>query len=223
LTSQTAPLSALANHYGVSWLGDIVVLGAAFSFFGALNAWLNYLARMVFTMGSDRVLPRVFSRAHPRTGSPYVAVVAWAVIWFGVTIYVFASGTNLTHAFGDFGTFSGYCWTLVYLLVALAAPIYFLRKRVPNPTVIVAGLVGAAVMVIEFYYSFNPMPTGALAIYVYIFAAGTIAATIGGIIAYKLAPSWVRRVGQTEEPSRHMDGLAPAVVEQAAAPLVERP
>lgn len=200
IATQSAPLSALAGHYGVSWLGNIVLLGVTFSFFGAVNAWLNYIPRMVFAMGNDRVLPKVLAKAHPRTGSPYIALLSWSVIWLAVLIYIFASRTSQANAFDDFGALSGYCFTLVYLLAALAAPVYFLRKRTPNPIVTVAGLVGAAVMVIEFYYSFNPMPTGPLRIFVYVFAAIVIAALAGSLIAHRVAPAWLRRVGQTEEP-----------------------
>ncbi len=201
IAAQGAPLSALASHYGIAWLGDIVLLGVSFSFFGALNAWLNYIPRMVFAMGTDRVLPRVLAKAHPRTGSPYVAVLTWSVIWLGALIYIFASGASQTNAFNDFGALSGYCFTLVYLLAALAAPIYFLRQGSWNLTVTITGLIGAAVMGVEFYYSFNPMPTGPLSIFVYVFAATAIASLAGSIIAYKVAPSWLQRIGQTQEPT----------------------
>jgi uncharacterized membrane protein YfcA len=74
--------------------------------------------------------------------------------------------------------------------------------------VTIAGLIGAAVMVIEFYYSFNPMPTGPLSIFVYVFAATAIASFVGSLIAHRVAPDWLRRVGQTEEPPA--DAVIPA-------------
>ena len=129
-----------------------------------------------------------------------MAVLSWSVVWLAVLVFIFAAGTNQTNAFNDFGSLSGYCFTLVYLLVAVAAPIYFFRTGAPNLVVTVAGLIGAIVMGIEFYYSFNPMPANPLDIFVYVFAAVAVLALIGSAVAYKVSPTWLRRVGRTEEP-----------------------
>jgi len=201
ISSQSSPLNSLAHYYGVSWLGDIVLLGVTLSFFGALNAWLNYIPRMVFAMGADRVLPAALAKAHPRTGSPYVAVLSWSVVWLAVLVFIFAAGTNQTNAFNDFGSLSGYCFTLVYLLVAVAAPIYFFRTGKPNLLVTVAGIVGALVMLVEFYYLFNPLPTNPLDIFVYVFVGLVVLTLVGAAVARKVAPEWLRQVGRTEEPA----------------------
>ena len=215
IASQSAPLNSLADHYGVSWLGDLILLGVAFSFFGALNAWLNYIPRMVFAMGSDRVLPRSLSRAHPRTGSPYIAILSWSAVWLLVLVIIFAGGINQTNAFNDFGAFSGYFFTLVYLLVALAAPVYLMRAGTPSLVVTLAALVGGAVMGIEFYFSFIPMPASPLNFFVYAFAASVAATLVGSAVAARFAPGWFRRIGTTEEPS-----VAAAGDVMVATPLV---
>lgn len=57
LGSQPSPLSTLANHDHVSWLGDVILLGVTISFFAAANATLNYGPRVLFTMAHHGLLP----------------------------------------------------------------------------------------------------------------------------------------------------------------------
>ena len=128
-------------------------------------------------------------------------MLSWSVVWLAVLVFIFAAGTNQTNAFNDFGSLSGYCFTLVYLLVAVAAPIYFFRTGKPNLLVTVAGIVGALVMLVEFYYLFNPLPTNPLDIFVYVFVALVVLTLAGAALAQKVAPDWLRQVGRTEEPA----------------------
>jgi amino acid transporter len=62
------------------------MMGAA----GALNALTLSLSRLPAVMADDGYLPKVFSRRHPRTGVPYVAVFACSIVW--------ALALNLTFA-----------------------------------------------------------------------------------------------------------------------------
>jgi len=201
LATQTAPLSTLADNAGVAWLGDIVLIGVTISFFAALNAWLNYAPRVVFTMAHDGVLPRALGRAHHRTGSPHVAISAISVVWIGLLAYVFFDSVNETNAFADLGTLDGYCFTLIYFLIALAAPVYMYRHRMLTWRIAIAGLIGMVVMALEFYYSFRPLPSGTLRDFVYGFAVFVVALVVVYIVARQVAPRWVAGVGKTQDSS----------------------
>lgn len=197
LAAQSSPLSSLATYYHVSWLGDIVTLGVAFSFFGALNAWLNYIPRMVFTMSHDGVLPKVLGKTHARTGSPHVAVVSWSLAWLVVLGVTFLAGVNQSDAFGNFGTLSGYCFTLVYLLAAVAAPVYLARIGKLSALVLVGAVVGAVVMALEFWFSFNPLPAAPTVYFVWVFVGTVVLTLVATGVLYAVAPSWLKRVGVT--------------------------
>jgi len=53
------------------------VLGAV----GSFGALMMSFTRLPVVMAEDGYLPRVFTRRHPRTGAPWVAVIACALFW----------------------------------------------------------------------------------------------------------------------------------------------
>ena len=157
LADQAFPLASLATAYHVTWLGTIVALGVAVSFFSAMNAFMNYTVRMALQISRDGLLPPALGRIHPRTGAPYVAAGAAVVLvlaGFAVSIATVSQQTM----FQDASTFNGYLFSLLYLLVCLAAIGWVLQQKHRLVAVIIAGILGAASMGAEFYYSFVPFP-----------------------------------------------------------------
>ena len=53
------------------------VLGAV----GSFGALMMSFTRLPVVMAEDGYLPKVFARQHPRTGAPWVAVIACALFW----------------------------------------------------------------------------------------------------------------------------------------------
>jgi amino acid transporter len=53
------------------------VLGAV----GSFGALMMSFTRLPVVMAEDGYLPRIFTRRHPRTGAPWVAVIACALFW----------------------------------------------------------------------------------------------------------------------------------------------
>jgi amino acid transporter len=197
LATQSAPLSTLAGHDHVSWLGDIVLLGVTISFFAAANATLNYGPRVLFTMAHDGLLP-AFAKSTNRRGAPAKAIVCYAVVWLAVLAYVLASGVSQGTAFGDLGNLAGYCGTLIYLFVSLAAPVWAYRRGAGSLFIAAAGLVGAGIMGVVFYYSLVPLPTGSARTIVYLFFGVVALLFVIGLGARQFRPDYLRRVGTTE-------------------------
>ena len=48
---------------------------------GTFTALMLSLSRLPVAMADDGFLPKVFARVHPRTGAPWVAIIACAVFW----------------------------------------------------------------------------------------------------------------------------------------------
>jgi amino acid transporter len=198
--SETVPLGTLANHYDVKWLGDIVLLGVSLSWFGCICAWLNYAPRTVLAMADDRVIPAWF-KGTSASGAPRAGLIFWAVTWLVLTLFLVISNANLTQAFGNIGYLAGYGYTLLYLFVALAGIGYALRHGSMKAWFVPAALIGGGVMVLEYWYSFKPFPAHPIDIYAYAFLIFVAVLLVGCVVAWIVAPAWLRRMGSTEEPA----------------------
>jgi amino acid transporter len=198
--SETVPLGTLASHYGVNWLGDVVLLGVSLSWFGAVAAWLNYAPRTVLAMSDDRVIPAWF-KGTSSAGAPRAGLIFWAATWLIITLYLVVSDANLTQAFGNIGYLAGYGYTLLYLFVAMAAVGYAFRHGFWKAWFLLAAFVGGAVMILEYWYSFKPFPAHPLDLYTYGFLGFVAVLLVGCVVAWVVAPDWLRRMGTTEEGS----------------------
>ena len=158
LADQAFPLASLGQIYHVEWLATIVALGVAVSFFSCMNAFCwNYAVRMALQISRDGLLPSALGRIHPRTGAPYVAsgvAVVLVLAGFAVSVATVSQQTM----FQDVSTFNGYLFSLLYLLVCLAAIGWVLQSPHRLVAIIIAGILGAASMGAEFYYSLVPFP-----------------------------------------------------------------
>ena len=199
IASQAVPLGTLAGHYGVKWLGDIVLLGVTMSWFGVLCAWSNYAPRPTLAMADEGVLPRWLGRTNARTGVPIAALLFWATTWLVFSLYFVVADVNLSQAFANVGALAGYGYTLLYLVAAVAAIGYAIRNGVRRAWFPLAAVVAGAVMVLEFWYSFNPLPAHPLDLYVYGFAIFVGVLLIGCVAGWVAAPNWMRRMGRIEE------------------------
>ena len=197
LASQAAPLSTLASHDNVSWLGDVILLGVTISFFAAANATLNYGPRVLFTMAHDGLLPLGVTNTN-RRGAPYRAIRCYVIVWLAVLTYVLVSGVAQGAAFADLGSLAGYCGTLIYLFASLAAPVWAYRRGAGSLFIAAAGLVGTAVMALVFYYTLVPFPTGSARVFANLFFGVVALLFIIGIVAQLARPQYLRRVGATE-------------------------
>ena len=113
-----APLAEAA----ATFLGNIgyklLLAGAAVSAFGFVTSDILSSPRIIFAFGRDGVLPRWFAHVHPRYRSPDVAIVAYAVIAFALSI---------TGTFEQLAVLSNVAVLLMYLLCCAAC--WFLVQR----------------------------------------------------------------------------------------------
>lgn len=197
LAAQAFPLTSLANMYHVGWLGTLVALGVAISFFSALNAFINYTARMAYAIARDRLLPRHLGRAHSRTGAPHIAVAALIGMAVIALVIFAAVQADQTTVFGDVSTIAGYSFALLYLLVSLAAIGWVLQQLTRPAAIVVAGVIGTAAMAVEFYYSFVPFPAYPASLPLIIFIS---------IVGALMITSIVIRITSAEVASRALRG-----------------
>jgi amino acid transporter len=101
---ETGSWADIAGMLGGQWLRIALVFGGMFSGFGMFNALVMSYSRLPLAMAQDGMLPGVFGKLHPRTGAPWVAIMACAIGWalclgLGferlVTIDILLYGTSL--------------------------------------------------------------------------------------------------------------------------------
>src|SRR5262249_38106389 len=66
---------------GTSWLGTWMTLAAMIANVALLNSTVLTTTRMPFAMAEDGYLSKALTRKHPRYGTPWLAIVASAVIY----------------------------------------------------------------------------------------------------------------------------------------------
>jgi amino acid transporter len=86
-------IAAIGDRIGLGWTTNILALLITLGGIGGLMAWFTGAARMPFVAGVDAYLPEAFGKAHPRYGSPYVAVTVQAVI---ATVFIVMSFVGAT-------------------------------------------------------------------------------------------------------------------------------
>ncbi|HJQ21486.1 MAG TPA: APC family permease [Gemmatimonadaceae bacterium] len=64
----------------LAWLTPVAALAYTIGNVGGVGAWLSGPARVAFVIGLDRYFPPAFGRVHPKWGTPYVAILAQAVL-----------------------------------------------------------------------------------------------------------------------------------------------
>lgn len=87
-----------AGRAGVTWIVAPLALAAAVSIGGGASAWFAGVARIPFVAGLDRALPPSLGRLHPQWRSPYVALIAEAVLC-AVFVVLSLVGSSVAEAY----------------------------------------------------------------------------------------------------------------------------
>ena len=170
LGNVAAPLNVLASIYHVNFFKAPIALGAMISFFSLSLSCLNAGARIIYPMGEHMVFPRHLGRAHPKNGTPHVAITVYVVIMFAIPA-VLEIVTNPLTTFGDAGTLAAFGFLLAYFLITIAAPAYLHRRGEPRARSVVIAVVACLCLLVPAVGSFYPVPPFPVNIFPYIFVA----------------------------------------------------
>ncbi|MFL6436944.1 MAG: APC family permease [Terriglobales bacterium] len=133
----TGSWATLGGIVGGSSLRIAIVVGGMVSSFGQFNALLMSYSRLPLAMAKDGLLPRVFSRVSRRTGAPWVAIIACAVLY----------GACLGIGFDRLITLDILLWGASLMLEFLALVILRVREPgMPRPFRVPGGTAGAALL-----------------------------------------------------------------------------
>ncbi len=113
-----APLAEAAAKFLGNLGRTILLAGATISAFGFVASDILSSPRMLFAVGRDRILPVWFAHVHPRYRSPDVAIIAYAVVAFALSV---------SSSFEALAVLSNVAVLLMYLLCC--AGVWLLIRR----------------------------------------------------------------------------------------------
>jgi len=91
-------IAKTSDRVGLPFFLPVAAFLIALSNIGASGAYLAAVARLPFVAGIDRYLPASFGALHPRWGTPWVALLAQAVIG-AIFIFLGQAGTSVKGAY----------------------------------------------------------------------------------------------------------------------------
>jgi amino acid transporter len=201
ITESESPIDDLRVFGGVDFLRYPVAAGLAVSFFAIILASVNALARMLFTMAHEGVLPAAFGRAHPRHRTPYVGIFLIAPLLFLVPLVMKEiANADAADAFTYVATPSTFGFMFAYVLIAVGAPVLVHRAtgRLDWRPVF-TGLLATAAMIATYVSNITPTPPWPLDMMPYLFAGLMV---LGGLFYAGLRardPQVGDRIGSVEE------------------------
>lgn len=137
LATSERPIADAATVFLGSFGAAFITVGALISIFGNLNVGVLSSTRMLFAMSEQRDLPAVFEKTHKKFKTPYVAIIATAVVILILTI----QSSFLTAV-----AIATITRLIVYATTCLALPIFRGRKDFPPAPFSVPLGVGAALL-----------------------------------------------------------------------------
>lgn len=137
------PLASVFANIGLDWAAGIIAFGAVISMTAVLLVFQLGQPRIFFSMSRDGLLPKYFSRIHPKYRTPHITT-----IWTGVVVGLLSAVANMNEIveLTNIGT--------LFAFVLVCIGIIILRKTDPDrprvfrtPWVPVVPLLGAGMCV----------------------------------------------------------------------------
>lgn len=120
LAGSTRPLSQ-AGAVLLGSVGAVIMsVGALLSVAGSDESDILGSARLSYAMAAEGLLPKFFSKVHPKFGTPYIALVAQGVVGFGLSVY---------SAIPNLISFSVFNLSFAFLLTCLALLVLTRKNR----------------------------------------------------------------------------------------------
>jgi amino acid transporter len=197
LTAGASPVAIFANVMGVHWLAvavDVLLVPATVA--GTI-ALYNLGARIVATTAADGLLPLSLGKIHPRYHSPYIAVVALAIVGALAPIVLQATlQTSPLLSSVYLANLATYYWIAPYFITCAGILRIMRRERTPSlPTAVAAWMSMAAIVYVAVELFRSPVDAGTT--YLPYLALGTI--VIMAIVLAMTATSRRRMTSEVEQ------------------------
>lgn len=196
LNESDAPLAALADQAGISALGLLISIGAAISFFACVLASINAGARILFTLSRHGVLHASVGSAHTTNATPHVAVTLISILTFLIPLGLLVAGISITDGYAYLGTIATFGFLLVYILVAIAAPVYLYRLGELQTRHVVISVIAVLFMLVPIAGSLYPIPPPPFNLLPYLFLLLLLLGAAWLAVLWQRSPQVIDEIGQ---------------------------
>jgi amino acid transporter len=131
--SQVPFIDAAQSISGI--LALLAYIAGFTSTMGAMIAGSNSQSRLIFNAAREGMLPKALATVHPRLRTPWASYVVFFAIGLGIT-YIFGWNVAPVTFFGEISTLGTILVALTYLVANIALPVYFLRHRTEEFSVV---------------------------------------------------------------------------------------
>lgn len=201
VAGSSTPVTDLLLQDNSRFLGVVLDLGVAASFFACTVASINALVRVLFTMGREGIAPRAVGRAHPRFRTPAAAlVIAVAGVALCAVGYLL-SDAEPQDGIRGFLTLSALGYLGSYLPACLASPALLRRIGESSRGISILGTVTAVLLGALMLAAASSTRSDNL-IVVIAYAVIMAAAGMFTIGLRVFAPDRLRGIGIYDEPQR---------------------
>ncbi len=152
----SSPFADMTTVAHMPWAAGVVYFAAMISAFACALACINASSRMLYSMGRYQFLHGSMGVVHKTHKTPYMAVLASAVIVLVLILALLPEG--FLNAFGLTGTIATYGFVVVYFGVCVVAPVDMYRGGVLKAQHVIIGAIGAFLMGFVIYASLVPYP-----------------------------------------------------------------
>ncbi|MBD2136548.1 APC family permease [Anabaena sp. FACHB-1237] len=148
LAKTEEPLGFLSEKAGVGFLGQLVGLGALFSFFACILGSINPAARIAFLMARHGLFHACLGNAHSANRTPHVAVTMCSFLTFIIPMIMSLFQIKLFECMGYLGAICSYGFLTVYILISVAAPVYLHKIKKLRPIDVMFSVLAVGFMII---------------------------------------------------------------------------
>lgn len=198
LATNSDGIGTLALIDGLRPYAYLITLALTAAVVAVNIALYNAGARILYTLGRERVLPGGLGRLNPRTHTPLNGILVFGVANLVGVLAVVVFNFNPITAFDDLGTVSGYGTIVMYAVTCLAV-VYIVARGglAKSKSFLLVPLVGAAVMAYGLYTDFVPFPAFPGSLLVYTFVALVVIAAAVYVVLRVRAPLTLEAVGSS--------------------------
>ena len=197
--SSATPVNQIASRYGLGWIGVVLDLSIAVSFFACAAASSTALVRLVFSLGREGVLPRAAGRTRPRHLTPVTACLSTVPVVSLLPAVALVSGASSAWIIETSLVVATVGYLVAYFLLSVSTPVFLWRlDELTLRPVLVAAVAGTALAsAVGFYVvdAWQRSPAGIL-----VFAVGSAAGWVFFLYRIKGDKSLRQRIGMYDEP-----------------------
>ncbi len=183
LSQTTAPLNDLAAQNGVSLLGIFISVGALISFWSCAVACITAGARIMHSMGNQKLVPSVFGKVHDKNETPHIAIILLAALTFIIPTILLMFGIEPIMIFSYVGTVATLGFLFNYILMVVSAPIYLHKRGELKAKHVILAIVTFAILMIPFVGSVYPLPPYPFNLFPFIFLAWLVLSAVWYMVA----------------------------------------